>query len=71
MRLGWLVVPVPVVLVVMEEVVVLGLGELEAEAGPSRLGREEEVGVMEELVRRGKGPGRSRGEAMVDIVVGW
>jgi hypothetical protein len=60
---------VPVVLVVVEEEV-LGLGELEAEAGPSRLGREEEVGVMEELVRRGKGPGRSRGEAMVDIVVG-
>jgi hypothetical protein len=50
--------------------VVLGLGEPEAEAGTSRLGREEEVGVMmEEFVRRGKGPEGSRGEAIVDMAM--
>jgi hypothetical protein len=48
---------------------VVGLGEPDAEAGTSRLGREEEVGVMmEEFVRRGNGPEGSRGEAIVDMV---
>lgn len=55
----------------MEEEELFGFGELEVEVGTSRLGREEDVGVMmawEELVRR-KGPGGSRGEAMVDMAV--
>ena len=48
-----------------------GVGEEEAE-GRSRLGREEEVGVMiAELARRGKGADGSRGEAIVDMVFGW
>jgi hypothetical protein len=53
-------------LVVVE---VEGLGELDAEGELSRLGREDEVGVMRawvEFVRR-KGPEGSRGEAIVDM----
>jgi hypothetical protein len=53
------------------EELVEGLGEPEVEGGASRLGREEEVGVMmEELVRRRKGAEGSRGEAIVDMAVG-
>jgi hypothetical protein len=51
----------------MAEDETLRLGELEAEAGTSRLGREEEVGVMMEFARRGNGPAGSRGDAMVDM----
>jgi hypothetical protein len=48
-----------------------GLGEPEAD-GTSRLGREDEVGVMmAEFARRGKGAAGSRGEAMVDMVGSW
>jgi hypothetical protein len=58
-----------VVAVVVVEVL-FPLGELVVEAGMSRLGRDEEVGVTsawDEFARRGKGAEGSRGEAIVDM----
>ena len=55
------------------EVPALGFGEPDAETGRSRLGRDEEVGVMlavcDEFMRRGIGVDGSRGDAMVDMAV--
>ena len=46
-----------------------GVGEDEVDGGWSRLGRDDEVGVMmAELARRGNGADGSRGDAMVDMV---
>ena len=51
---------------------VLAFGDVVAERGTSRLGLDDEVGVVtfcDEFIRRGRGAEPSRGEAMVDMVL--